>query len=156
MASIMRRPSLVRLVGAVALCQMAGVVGSLFTFSAIESWYATLQKPFFNPPNWIFGPVWTTLYTLMGISLYLLWQTRKRVSLWFWIQLGLNALWSVLFFGLKNPTVAFMEIVVLWLAIFLTIRSTYQSEKFAALLLLPYLAWVTFALLLNASIAVLN
>ena len=145
-----------RLIGAVALCQLSGIIGSVFTVSAITEWYAFLNKPFFSPPNWVFGPVWTTLYTLMGISLYLVWQQRKGVSIWFWIQLVLNTLWSISFFALKSPTLAFINVIVLWLSIFLTIKQFYRVQKVAGLLLIPYLLWVTFATLLNAAIAVLN
>ena len=142
--------------GFVFLCQTAGAIGSIFSFSAIENWYAYLNKPFFNPPNWIFGPVWTTLYILMGISVYLVWKKRKGIPFWFWIQLVLNALWSILFFGLQSPILAFVGVIFLWLSIFLTITSFYRIHKTAAYLLVPYLLWVTFASLLNASIALLN
>lgn len=143
-------------IGFVLLCQAAGTIGSIFTFSAIPNWYAYLNKPFFNPPNWIFGPVWTTLYTLMGIAVYLVWKKRKGIPFWFWVQLVLNALWSILFFGLQNPILAFVGVIFLWLSIFLTITSFYRIHKTAAYLLVPYLLWVTFASLLNASIALLN
>lgn len=147
---------IMQVVGFILLCQAAGAIGSIFTFSAIPNWYAYLTKPFFNPPNWIFGPVWTTLYTLMGIAVYLVWKKRKGIPFWFWVQLVLNALWSILFFGLQNPTIAFIGIVFLWLSIFLTITSFYRIHKTAAYLMIPYLLWVTFASLLNASIALLN
>ena len=145
-----------QVIGFILLCQAAGTIGSIFTFSAIPNWYAYLNKPFFNPPNWIFGPVWTTLYTLMGISVYLVWKKRKGIPFWFWVQLVLNALWSILFFGLQNPILAFVGVIFLWLSIFLTITSFYRIHKTAAYLLVPYLLWVTFASLLNASIALLN
>lgn len=148
--------NILQLVGFVLLCQAAGTIGSIFTFSAIPNWYAYLNKPFFNPPNWIFGPVWTTLYALMGIAVYLVWKKRKGIPFWFWVQLVLNALWSILFFGLQNPILAFVGVVFLWLSIFLTITSFYRIHKTAAYLLVPYLLWVTFASLLNASIALLN
>ena len=148
--------SALQLIGFVFVCQAAGSVGSLFTFSAIPNWYAYLNKPFFSPPNWVFGPVWTLLYTMMGIAAYLVWKKGKGVSFWFWLQLGLNTLWSILFFRLHNPTLAFFEIILLWLAIFLSIKAFYQRSKTAAYLLVPYLLWVTFATLLNASIAILN
>src|SRR3990167_6158490 len=93
-----------KLLLAIVICQGAGLIGSIFTFNSVNTWYITLNKPFFNPPSWIFGPVWTILYLLMGISLYLAWNTKKVSLKWFWIQLGLNSLWSILFFGLKNPT----------------------------------------------------
>jgi len=145
-----------RLLLAILVCQLAGVVGSFFTFSAVRDWYAYIEKPFFSPPNWVFGPVWTTLYTLMGISLYLVWRKGKGVSVWFWVQLVLNTLWSILFFGLRNPSLAFFEIVILWISIFLTIKQFYRVHRAAGFLLVPYLLWVTFAALLNVSIAMLN
>lgn len=146
----------------IILCLLAGIIGSVFTFSAIPIWYTGLSKPWFSPPNWIFGPVWTTLYVMMGVSFYLVWKTgtkKKGVPYalkLFLIQLGLNALWSILFFGLKNPWLAFSEILVLWTAIYLTINSFKKISPIAALLLIPYLFWVTFALLLNYSIAFIN
>ncbi len=141
---------------AIVTCQAAGILGSIFTFNSVDTWYLTINKPFFNPPSWVFGPVWTVLYLMMGISLYLAWNTKKIPLTWFWIQLALNALWSILFFGLKNPTIAFIEILLLWIAIFMTIKSFWRLNRTAAWLLVPYLLWVTFASILNASIAYLN
>jgi tryptophan-rich sensory protein len=131
-------------------------VGSFFTFNSVSTWYPTLEKPFFNPPSWIFGPVWTTLYFLMGISLFLVWGKKKTDLTWFWAQLALNAFWSIVFFGMKSPGLAFLVIVLLWISIFLTIKSFYKINKNAAYLLYPYLAWVTFASILNLFIAILN
>lgn len=145
-----------RLLLAVVLCEGAGLVGSIFTFSSVNSWYITLNKPFFNPPAWIFGPVWTILYLMMGISLYLAWNTKKISLKWFWIQLILNSLWSILFFGLRNPPLAFLEIILLWIAILLTIKSFWKYNKMASYLLFPYLFWVSFASILNLSIVLLN
>ena len=149
------------LLWAILLCEGAGIVGSFFTFSEVNSWYRTLNKPFFNPPSWVFGPVWTILYLLMGISLYLIWKAKdkkeKRSGLrFFYIQLGLNALWSMLFFGIHSPAVAFAEIVVLWVTIWICIKKFKKVSKPAAYLLYPYLAWVSFASVLNLAIAVLN
>lgn len=141
---------------AILLCQGAGLIGSIFTINSVTTWYSTLEKPFFNPPPWIFGPVWTILYLLMGISLYLVWGNKKITLKWFWIQLILNSLWSILFFGLKNPALAFLEIIFLWLAIVLTIQSFWKYNRNAAWLLIPYLLWVSFAGILNLSIALLN
>lgn len=143
------------LIGSIALCVGAGILGSLFTASAIPFWYATLNKPLFSPPNSVFGPIWTILYILMGISLYLVW-VKKKIPPVFWIQLTLNVLWSVIFFALKNPTLAFIEILALWIAIYFTIKSFSRVSKTASNLLIPYLLWVTFATLLNLSIVVLN
>lgn len=145
-----------QLVLAVLICEGAGLVGSVFTFDSIKSWYPTLVKPWFNPPSWVFGPVWTGLYFLMGISLYLIWKGKRKPLKWFWIQLGLNSLWSVIFFGLHQPLLALGEIGLLWMSIFLTIREFKRVDKRAALLLLPYLAWVSFATVLNFSLVVLN
>lgn len=152
----------VRLVFSIALCLLAGIVGSYFTFPAIPTWYATLIKPTIGPPNWIFGPVWTTLYVLMGISLYLIWQKghkKKNIKYavqLFSLQLLLNVLWSVMFFGLQSPLLALLEIVLLWLAIFATIRAFYRLSHTAAYMLIPYLAWVSFATILNGAIVYLN
>lgn len=153
-----------KLIVSIGLCLGAGIVGSFFTVSSPPAggltWYATLNKPFFSPPNWIFGPVWTILYIIMGVSLYLVWVSKsklkqKGINL-FLIQLGLNVLWSVIFFGLKNPVLALVDIVALWGVIFLTIKSFYKINKLAGNLLIPYLLWVSFATLLNLSIVVLN
>ena len=139
---------------------IASLIGSLFTSSEISTWYLTLTKPSFNPPNWIFGPVWTVLYLLMGISLYFIWINKsklKKIAITvFGVQLGLNALWSILFFGLKQPLLAFIEIIFLWFTILLTIIYFYRIDKKSAYLLIPYIAWVTFAAVLNFSIAMLN
>ena len=147
---------------AVVVAEAAGIIGAVFTTPAIPVWYATLVKPAFNPPAWVFGPVWTILYTLMGIAAYLIWQEgwqKKQVKdalRTFGEQLLLNSLWSILFFGLKNPLLAFMEILLLWILIIATIMKFYRLNKWAAYLLLPYLLWVSFASMLNAAIVVLN
>lgn len=144
-----------KLIFSIGLCLGAGVLGSFFTVSSIATWYQTLNKPFFSPPNWIFGPVWTILYILMGISLYLVWE-KKKVPAVFWIQLILNALWSIIFFGMRNPTLALMDIVALWITIILTMKAFYKINKIAAYLLIPYLVWVSFATILNLIIVLLN
>lgn len=143
------------LIFSIGLCLGVGIIGSFFTVSAIPSWYATLNKPIFSPPNWVFGPVWTVLYVFMGISLYLVWQ-KKNVPSIFWIQLILNAAWSIIFFGWHNPLLALVDIVVLWIAIILTIKAFYKINKLAANLLIPYLLWVSFAIILNLFIVLLN
>lgn len=140
---------------AVVICEFAGIIGSLFTFSAIPSWYVYLNKPFFAPPNFVFGPVWTLLYFLMGVSLYIVWVKKKPLTI-FWIQLFLNAFWSIIFFGLRNPLLAFIDIIGLWIAVVLTIKYFFSFSKPAAYLLIPYLLWVSFASLLNLSIVILN
>ena len=143
----------IRLILSLVITQLAGVVGSFFTAESISTWYVFLEKPFFTPPNWVFGPVWITLYLLMGISLYMTWEHKKT---YFWVQLGLNALWSILFFGLKEPFLALVEIVILWVFIALTITDFWTISKKAAYLLMPYLAWVTYAAALNLGIVFLN
>ena len=139
---------------------IASLIGSLFTSSAIPSWYSALNKPFFSPPNWIFAPAWTALYLLMGISLYLVWinksKLKKKAVSIFGIQLGLNALWSIIFFGLHAPLFAFIEIILLWLSILFTIIYFYRINKTSAYLLIPYIIWVSFAAVLNFSIFFLN
>jgi translocator protein len=151
-----------KLIVAIIVCQLAGFIGSFFTISSVSTWYLTLNKPFFNPPSWLFGPVWITLYLLMGISLYLVWnrgingKTSRIAITFFSIQLILNSLWSILFFGLKSPLYAFMEIIFLWAAILLTIIYFNRISKPASYLLIPYILWVSFAAVLNLSIFILN
>ena len=158
----MTKIKVITLIFSIGVCFLAAGVGSVFTTSVIDTWYATLNKPFFNPPNWIFGPVWTLLYLLMGISLYLVWVTKtekkaKRLGItFFFIQIALKVLWSILFFGLKSPIGAFIGIIVLWLAIYLTIRKFLEVSKLAGWLLIPYLAWASFATILNLSTVFLN
>jgi tryptophan-rich sensory protein len=158
----MKFNKIIRFVLSIALCQAAGLIGSLFTTPSIPTWYASLQKPSFAPPNWLFGPVWITLYTLMGISLYLVWNKGLKNKLVnkclfiFGIQLVLNALWSFLFFGLRSPLYGFIEIIFLWIAIGFTILKFYRISKNAAFLLLPYMTWVTIATVLNYFIWILN
>ncbi len=136
----------------------AAAVGGLFTPG---EWYAQIKKPTWNPPSWIFGPVWTVLYTMMAVAAWLVWRhngwtTQLRALGWFLVQLGLNALWSPLFFGLNNLGLAFAEIVLLWLAILVTFRAFSSANRFAGALLLPYLAWVSFAAVLNFTLWQLN
>lgn len=145
-----------KLLFAVLICESAGLIGSIFTFDSVSTWYVTLNKPVFNPPSWIFAPVWTILYILMGISLYLVWGKKKADLKWFWVQLTLNSLWSIVFFGLKNPTLALFEIFLLWIAIYMTIRSFWRHNRTSSLLLFPYFAWVSFATILNLAIVLLN
>jgi len=145
-----------KLLISILICELAGMVGSIFTVSSVKTWYVTnLVKPSFNPPSWVFGPVWTTLFLLMGVALYLVWQ-KKKISKWFWIQLILNILWSGLFFGLKRPDLAFLEIIILWITILKTIVDFKKVNKSASWLLIPYLLWVSFAAFLNLAIVRLN
>ena len=153
---------IVKLAISIIACQCAGLIGSLFTTPAITTWYATLQKPPFTPPNWLFAPAWITLYLLMGISAFIIWRRGldnrwvKQALIVFLIQLVLNALWSIAFFGLESPLYGVIVIATLWVAILLTILKFFKVSSVAAVLLLPYILWVTFAAVLNISIWVLN
>jgi translocator protein len=146
------------LVGWIALCFLAAATGAIWSPG---DWYAQLQKPAWNPPNWIFGPVWTTLYALMGVSAWLVWRprgfaaVRGALSL-FLVQLALNALWTPVFFGLHLLGGGFLVIVLLWLAIIATIRAFARVNRVAAVLLVPYLLWVSFASVLNLTLWRLN
>lgn len=158
----MKINKIILLIFSIGICLLAGVIGSIFTVSSIPTWYITLRKPPFSPPNWVFGPVWTALYIMMGISLYLVLNSKikskeKRKGLsYFFIQLVLNALWSIVFFGLHLPFYAFVIILFLWLTILLTAINFMKVSKTAGWLLFPYLLWVSFATLLNFSITILN
>ena len=158
MASIQK----LKLIASVALAFLAAGIGSYFTTSNIPTWYASLNKPFFSPPNWLFGPVWSLLYLFMGISLYLIWVSdspqiqKKKAVLMYFIQLTLNVLWSVIFFGMRSPSVAIIEIIILEITIILTILQFKQISTKAARLLIPYALWVAFATILNLSIVVIN
>lgn len=146
----------------ITLCEAVGIVSSLFTFSSVITWYPLLNKPSFNPPNWVFGPAWTILYALMGISLYLVWKkgtkNKKVIEVLkvFFVQLAFNFSWSLVFFGLQSPLLALIVILLLWTSIAYTIILFQKISKTAALLLYPYIAWVSFAVLLNLSIVLLN
>ncbi|MFC1511198.1 TspO/MBR family protein [Candidatus Margulisiibacteriota bacterium] len=151
----------IKLLISLAVVFLAGFIGQIYTMPSIPTWYATLNKPFFNPPNWIFGPVWTSLYVLMAVAAWLVWQKdwsrAVKIALGFFIgQLALNSLWSIIFFGLHLPLWAFIEIIVLWLAILLTIFKFKALSQPAAWLLVPYILWVSFAAVLNLMIVVLN
>ena len=159
----MKGPALTRLAVCVLACLAAGSIGSIFTYGSVNTWFPTLAKPSFNPPGWVFGPVWTTLYILMGIAAGLVWNRGGlsdptiRKALWlFALQLGLNTLWSALFFGLKSPFFALVDIVFLWAAILATTLAFKPVSAAAAWLMTPYLAWVSFAAILNAAIWKLN
>ncbi len=154
--------NIIKLVISIVVCQCAGIVGSLFTTPAIPTWYAALQKPSFTPPNWLFAPAWITLYLLMGIAAFLIWRAGlenkpvKTALYFFLIQLVLNSLWSVVFFGMQSPLYGVIVIIVLWLAILLTILKFARISAVAAWLLVPYILWVSFASALNISIWLLN
>jgi translocator protein len=151
-----------KLIVSVISCEFVGFLGTPFTSFAIPTWYATLNKPFFAPPNWIFGPVWTLLYFLMGLAFYLIWKQgwqKKKVKdagLFFLAQLALNFIWSPIFFGLKAPLLGLIVIIAMWVLILITMRKFYPLSKLASYLLVPYLLWVSFATLLNAAIVILN
>ncbi len=175
----------IKLLVSIIICELAGFAGSIFTTPEINNWYKLLNKPGFNPPSWIFAPVWTTIFILMGVSLYLVWAKKfvvknelklskkkawnpwsqkflygkwqkANIMLIFAVQLALNVVWSIIFFGLHNPGVAFFELLMLWVAIIYTIINFYRVSKNAALLLLPYVIWVSFAAILNYFIWILN
>ena len=180
----MKYSNLLKLLISIIICELAGVVGSIFTTPEISGWYKSLNKPSFNPPNWIFGPVWTIIFILMGVSLYLVWlnkwETKNKIrsgkikawnplsqkflTVWkkaniiliFILQLILNISWSAIFFGMRSPGAAFFEILMLWFAIIFMIINFYKISKTAALLLLPYILWVSFAAFLNYFIWILN
>ena len=147
----------------VVTCIAIGYLSGTVTRSSVVTWFPTLIKPNFNPPAWVFAPVWSTLYIMMGIAAGLVWnridferETVRKALLFFVIQLVLNALWSILFFGLKNPLLALIEIVLLWLMIYETYVKFVKIDKIAGYLFIPYLLWVSFATVLNASIWWLN
>jgi translocator protein len=144
----------------ILVCELVGMAGSVFTFQSIPTWYATLNKPALNPPSWVFGPVWVTLYALMGIAAFLVWQKKSKASkhalIAFGVQLFLNAIWTPIFFGMRNPLGGLIDILLLWIAIIVTIVMFSKISKSAAWLLAPYLAWVTFATYINYSIWKLN
>ncbi|HLD57865.1 MAG TPA: TspO/MBR family protein [archaeon] len=153
--------NILKLVISVVICEAVGLVGSIFTLPSIGSWYSGLQKPAFTPPNWLFAPVWTVLFLLMGVSLYLL--VEKKVNkdikiglVIFGVQLGLNLLWSILFFGLHSLFFSLIEIMVLWVSILATMIWFWRIRRVAGYLLVPYICWVTIAALLNYYIWILN
>jgi len=152
-----------RILLCVVICLAVGYLSSITTQSSIKTWYPTIEKPIFNPPNWVFAPVWTLLFILMGIAAGRVWnqlETNKELVkkglLFFGVQLALNALWSYLFFGLQNIFLALIEIILLRLVIYETYLIFKKIDKKASYLLLPYLAWVGFATILTASIFWLN
>ena len=141
---------------------LVGGIAGFFTSSGVEGWYAAANKPWFNPPNWIFAPVWTTLYILMGIALYLVWKSdavqavKQTAIILFAVQLTLNFFWSLIFFKLQQTGWAFAEIIVMWLMILLTVLWFGKISSKAAWLMVPYICWVSFASVLNYSIWKLN
>ena len=159
---VMKQGLAIKIIISLAVTFSAPVIASFVTAPGSSDWYANLNKPFFNPPGWVFGPVWTALYILMAVSAALVWQkglagpiVRMALALYL-VQLVLNGLWTPLFFGAKMPLLAFIDIVLLWAAIILTILAFVRVSRYAALLMLPYLAWTSFAAVLNFSLWYLN
>ena len=160
---ILQMNKITRILAVVVTCLVIGYFSGMVTRSSVTTWFPTLIKPSFNPPSWVFAPVWSILFVMMGVAAGLVWdrieaerEAVKKALIFFAIQLGLNALWSYLFFGLRNPMLAGLEIIVLWLMIFETYIQFVKINKIAGYLLLPYLAWVSFASVLNGSIWWLN
>lgn len=141
-------------------CFLAAGLGSLFTTASVGDWYVGLAKPSWNPPSWVFGPVWTALYATMAVAGWLVWRqsgaARRPALVWFAVQLALNVGWSGLFFGLRMPGLAFVEILALWAAIAATLTTSWRTSRPAGILLVPYLLWVSFAVVLNFAIWRLN
>lgn len=149
-----------RIIAALIPLGVGGVAG-IATATGITDWYVYLEKPVFNPPNWLFGPVWTLLYLLMGITIYRLLSAapspkRSRAIRIFWIQLVLNGAWSFIFFNAQQLGWAFAEILLIWLAIVLMLITTYRVDKTAAYIQIPYLLWVSFASVLNGTLWWMN
>lgn len=153
-------PNYLKLIISLALPQLMGGLGAFFTVSSVNSWFLTLNKPSWNPPSWLFGPVWTLLYVLMGIACYLIWKSdnplKKPLLKLYAVQLILNALWSPAFFGMQSPLLGLLVIIPLWVAIVLCIVKFKKISPLASGLMVPYLLWVTFATVLNTAIFVLN
>ncbi len=163
----MKINNIFKLIIAIVVSELAGIIGSVFTAPSIAGWYAGIVKPALNPPAWVFGPVWTILFALMGISAFLIWSSYAKAPvdkkkgikvalILFGVQLVLNTLWSIIFFGLHSPGGALIEIIFLWLVILATIIYFYKISKPAAWFLVPYILWVSFAMYLNLMIWRLN
>lgn len=161
----MKKINWIKLIIALILPQLAGLIGSLATAQGISTWYVTLNRPNFAPPNWLFAPVWILLFILMGIAFYLIWaktvkkeekKLQDRAIRLFLIQLVFNTLWSIIFFGQQLLFLAFLEIIMLWILILLTILQFKKLNQLSAYLMIPYLLWVSFAGILNLAFALLN
>ncbi|OGF47614.1 MAG: TspO protein [Candidatus Firestonebacteria bacterium RIFOXYC2_FULL_39_67] len=158
----MKTGNALKLTASIIICELIGILGAIFTMPAVKSWYMEINKPSFNPPNWIFGPAWTTLYLLMGIAFFLIWEKGlknskvKNAAVVFIIQLIVNFLWSVIFFGGRSYFGGLITIVILWLLILANIIMFYRISKPAGLILIPYILWVSFASILNYYIFILN
>lgn len=153
---------ILKIIFSLLICQAAGLIGAIFNSTAVKTWYVHINKPGFTPPNWIFGPVWITLYLLMGISLFLVWnaeintKVKQAALVLFFIQLILNILWSYFFFYLQSPLYGLIEIVILLIFIIFTMLRFFTIRPLAGFLLVPYVLWVGFAAVLNYSIWQLN
>jgi len=153
---------IVKLAVSVIICIIPGFVGSMINMKAIPTWYAFIERPSFAPPNWVFAPVWTGLYVMIGVALFLVWRKGtgspgvKGAIVAFVIQLALNGLWTPAFFGLESPLAGLVVIVLMWIAILVTIIKFFPISRTAGILMIPYLAWVSFATALNAGIYLLN
>jgi len=151
-----------KLIVSILIPQLVGFIGSLFTMSSVSTWYSTIAKPALNPPSWIFGPVWITLYILIGIAFYLIWQKafdstyNRRVFLLFFLHIFLNGIWSILFFGAQNILFAFVDIIAVLATLIILMVLFWRIDHRATYLFIPYLAWVSFATYLNYSLLVLN
>jgi len=159
----MKTKNILTLITFILITQVAGIVGSLFTTPSIQTWFANLEKPLLNPPNWVFAPVWTLLFLLMAIAAYLIYTNQnvpskiiRKAIIIFSIQLILNVIWSILFFGIHNPAAAFFEIIILWSTILYTIILFYKISRIAGWILIPYILWVSFASYLNLMLWILN
>jgi tryptophan-rich sensory protein len=155
-------PRTLKLTISVLLCQLAGLVGSFFTRTSVDIWYKILEKPFFTPPSWVFAPVWIILYFLMGISAFLIWdigldqpQIRNALKV-FLLQLIINSSWSMVFFGMQNLLLSVIVIMLLWIVILWTMVKFHKISKTAAVILIPYFCWVSFAMILNIMFLMLN
>ncbi len=152
---------IIKLLVSIIGCQLAGVIGGLFTAASVKTWYSTIIKPSFNPPNWIFGPVWISLYLMMGLAFFLVWTTKLTshktpAMILFVVQLLLNILWSYSFFYLRNPLAGLVVIIILLVFILLTVWQFFLCRPLAGYLMVPYILWVSFATFLNYSIWKLN
>jgi tryptophan-rich sensory protein len=158
-APALRRNSWLVLAGLILLCLTTGAIGGFATQPSIDSWYRLIAKPWWTPPDWVFGPVWSMLYVMMAVAAWLVWKTGDRVRpamVLFGVQLVLNLLWSLLFFGARSPGMALVEVVFLWGSVLLTMLAFFGRQSTAGWLFVPYLAWVSFAAVLNFAIWSMN
>ena len=155
------RAQILGLVVSLTICAVASGIGGIITAGSVTTWYRTLQKPFFNPPDWVFAPVWTTLFVMMAVAAWRVWRVRhwpstKTALMLHATQLVLNVMWSALFFGARSPGAALVDVVILLAFVLLTARAFHAIDRVAAWLMVPYAVWVAFATLLNVAIWRLN